>query len=56
MMVVVVGLLLDVSPVRLVIFLLALINLSVVVWYVRESIFEKLNAPEPAQELVAQAR
>jgi MFS family permease len=56
MMVVVVGLLLDLSPVRMIILLLALINLGVVVWYVRESIFERLNSHEPAQELVARAR
>jgi MFS family permease len=56
MMVVIVGLLLDLSPVRLVIMLLALINLGVVVWYLRESVFAQLNAHEPVQELVVQAR
>ena len=55
-MVVIVGLLLDLSPVRLVIMLLALINLGVVVWYLRESVFAQLNAHEPVQELVVQAR
>ena len=56
MMVVIIGLLLDLSPVRLVILLLALINLSVVIWYLRERVFEQLNAPEPVRELVVQAR
>jgi MFS family permease len=56
MMVVIVGLLLDLSPVRLVIMLLALINLGVVIWYLRESVFAQLNAHEPVQELVVQAR
>jgi MFS family permease len=56
MMVVIVGLLLDLTPVRLVIMLLALINLGVVVWYLRESVFAQLNAHEPVQELVVQAR
>jgi MFS family permease len=56
MMVVIIGLLLDLSPVRLVILLLALINLSVVIWYLRERVFEQLNAPEPVRELVARAR
>jgi MFS family permease len=56
MMVVIIGLLLDLSPVRLVILLLALINLSVVIWFLRERVFEQLNAPEPVRELVARAR
>ena len=56
MMVVIIGLLLDLSPVRLVILLLALINLGVVIWYLRERVFEQLNAPEPVRELVVQAR
>jgi len=36
--------------------LLALINLSVVIWFLRERVFEQLNAPEPVRELVARAR
>ena len=56
LMVVIVGLALDVSPMRLVVMLLALINLAVLVWYLREVIFLKLNAQEPAGDLVPQAR
>jgi DHA3 family macrolide efflux protein-like MFS transporter len=55
-MVVIVGLALDVSPSRLVIFLLAAINLGVLLWYLRERLFLELNAPEPAAELVHRAR
>lgn len=56
MMVVIVGLALDVSPARLVIGLLAAINLAVLIWYAQERLFLKLNAPEPAPTLVPQAR
>jgi MFS family permease len=56
MMVVIVGLALDVSPARLVIFSLAAINLAVLIWYVQETRFRELNVPEPVLELVHQAR
>jgi MFS family permease len=56
MMVVIVGLALDVSPARLVIFSLAAINLAVLIWYVQETRFRELNVPEPVLELVARAR
>jgi MFS family permease len=56
MMVVIVGLALDVSPVRLVILLLSLINLGVVIWYVRETVFERLKVLEPKRELIPQAQ
>ena len=56
MMVVIVGLALDVSPARLVIFSLAAINLSVLIWYLQEALFRELNVPEPVLELVHRAR
>jgi MFS family permease len=56
MMVVIVGLALDMSPVRLVILLLSLINLGVVIWYVRETVFERLKVLEPKRELIPQAQ
>ena len=56
MMVVIVGLALDLSPARLVILGLSMINLAVLVWYIRESLFWRLNAPEQAPNLVPQAR
>jgi MFS family permease len=56
MMVVIVGLALDVSPARLVIFSLAAINMAVLIWYVQETRFRELNVPEPVLELVARAR
>jgi MFS family permease len=56
MMVVIVGLALDVSPARLVIFSLAAINLAVLIWYVQETRFRELNVPEPVLELVDRAR
>jgi MFS family permease len=56
MMVVIVGLALDVSPARLVILSLAVINLAVLIWYVQESLFWRLNASEPVSDLVPQAR
>lgn len=56
MMVVIVGLALDVSPARLVIFLLAAINLGVLLWYLQERLFTELNAPEPVTMLDPVAR
>jgi MFS family permease len=56
MMVVIVGLALDMSPVRLVLPLLSVLNLGVVIWYVRESVFARLKVLEPKRELIPQAQ
>jgi MFS family permease len=55
-MVIIVGLALDQAPIRAVILGLAAINLGVLVWFLREQLFWKLNAPEPVATLAHQAR
>ena len=47
LMVVTIGLLLDFAPIQSVVFLLAVINLAVLIWYIQEKVFWQLNQPEP---------
>lgn len=49
-MVVIIGLLLDFTPIEPVVFLLALINLSVLAWYIQDKVFWLLNHREPESE------
>jgi MFS family permease len=45
-MVLIVGLLLDIAPIAPVVMLLGVINLAVLIWFVREPLFWELNQPE----------
>ena len=55
-MVIIVGLALDQMNTRLVLYLLALINLGVLAWYLQESLFARLKTLEPAPELAPQGQ
>jgi MFS family permease len=56
LMVVIVGLALDQLSIRLVVNLLALINLGVLAWYLQESLFNRLKTLEPDSELARQGQ
>jgi len=55
-MVLIVGLALDQIAVRVVVYLLALINLGVLAWYLQESLFNRLKTLEPVPELARQGQ